>query len=718
MWRSLTNMIRGDDSVPRHRNILIPPRHRQAAPDTTRLSLLDLSADILHQILTLIQGDDQESILHLALVCSSLYHQARYVQFREFTLHLAEDASNGHSQLDYLQTHRPLLPAIRTLYIVGTHSFRKKPRAPMTKSQRSRLDPDGLIGHLTPLLPIMTGLSDIYWHEGQEKTVLIPDDLVTALGTRPHIRLHVSTQSAPNVPEPRDVLNRHAAEYRTMVTLRGSPNLVSLSVEYTYSADVDKDAAQAFTEATRRLILSCPNLRNLSVDIFPFLPSPFYTGFGFSDSDNSQVAPSLETLTILNYPWGTDRRIPHQQPNLDWYDWISDIGILNSVRYPDGVNCPEPEYWATGPTFDWSRITKLHERKPAFAYYLSQLSPDKIPNLRQVIFEYPANYPFYPHGGATPALHFLLNAPQQLEYISVSSLLWLGGDKAEGITRHGKTLKRLAIHNPEPGTDDPRWGLSALARRLRVSTWGARNTAVRDFLENNEWNCDGGFVNHTTLEIFRDSLPMLEELEIDMDRGGTGRDEWPWSMLSILATFPRLRKVKIWFELGACLFKDGNEDNQEDATLPRPVLTWGAAADMFRYLRQRKKKAGDAVVGIERLEVCTGAGATHGHENKFILEDWTGTEDHRAYSAAKNSTSFVCELALWHERGFTVRCPRLNNEENRKLEQAARTGRNVETDNLDFQVAFRGPISLQGWRRKDFQSWLKKSEKGKTKKTR
>ncbi|KAM7194847.1 hypothetical protein V8F33_007045 [Rhypophila sp. PSN 637] len=672
MWRSLTNIVRGDDLGPQHCNILIPPRDRQAPPDPARLSLLDLSADILHQILTLIQGDDQESILHLALVCSSLYHQARYVQFREFTLHLAEDASNGHSQLDYLQTHRPLLPAIRTVYIVGTPSFRKKPRAPITKSQRSRLDPDGLVRHLTPLLPIMTGLSDIYWHEGQEKMVLIPEDLVTALGTRPHIRLHVSIQSA---------------EYRTMVTLRGSPNLVSLSVEYTYNADLDKDAARAFTEATRRLILSCPNLRNLSVDIFPFLPSLFYTGFGFSDNDkdNGHVTPSLETLTILNYPWGTDRRIPHQQPNRNWYDWISDIGILNSVRYPHDVNCPEPEYWATSPTFDWSRITKLHERKPAFAYYLSQLSPDQIPNLRQVIFEYPADHPVYPHGGATPALHFLLYAPQQLEYISVSSLLWLGGDKAECITRHGKTLKRLAIHNPEPGTDDPRWGLSALARRHRI---------------------------------LRDSLPMLEELEIDMDRGGTGRNEWPWSMLSILATFPRLRKVKIWFELGACLFKDGNEDDQEDATPPRPVLTWGAAADMFRFLRQRKKKAGDVVVGIERLELCTGAGATHGHENKFFLENWTGIEDHRAYWAAKNSTTFVCELALWHERGFMVRCPRLNNEDNRKLEWAARAGKNLETDNLDLRVAFRGPVSFKEWKSKGFQGWLQKSEKEKTKKTR
>jgi hypothetical protein len=377
-------------------------------------------------------------------------------------------------------------------------------------------------------------------------------------------------------------------------------------------------------------MLTCPNLRRLSVDIAQpqdgcvvYCPLPEYTCFGFSQGERP---PPLEELELISYPWG------HEQG--DSADPRFNLFAMHCLNYPEkGL---ETDYWTN--TFDWSQLRALRDVSISLA---NKIAP-KLTSLKVVGFKSDWDT------GNKSIARFFDDLPSSLECIVLPKLSSAG---IYVLSRHQETMRKLVLHRG--GSWNGSWGDHVITRQELIA--------------------------------LRDNLPHLEELEIDMARD---HDKWPWDLLSVLAGFPKLTSLKLWYELG----RGGKS--------PTPYLTAVSAAELFSFLRRSSPRKHSI---LQFLHACSGVPMPLGH----------GFFSDTAYWSSENSTSFVCRMAERDNEAangeLSVMCPDLSEKLNAKMEQIIK-GQEKRLDPEDddnmlasraitLKVALDGPMAEDEWPR-------------------
>ena len=179
--------------------------------------------------------------------------------------------------------------------------------------------------------------------------------------------------------------------------LSGSLNLHSLAIKHFF---ISSKECRAVTRPVKSILLSCPNLRKLKLDIATHRSPPpsRYCGFGFKVGERP---PPLEELIVVAYPFGRLDTI-YPTPN---YDDIPSVFYYQG--YPEGID--KCDYWIQ--TFDWSRLKRLQAPFPSLAL-------DLMPKVN-----------------AMEAVSLLRGRSS----VSIESIL----------LNHGRMLRKLEVHMPE-----------------------------------------------------------------------------------------------------------------------------------------------------------------------------------------------------------------------------------------------------------------------------
>ncbi|KAK5126077.1 hypothetical protein LTR85_011432 [Meristemomyces frigidus] len=497
-------------------DVLIQPRQPQAI-DSDRPSLIALGTDILTLIIDFVQDSHPKSTLSLVFVNSYFHSLARYSQHRTITLKFLEEADQRQAIYDRLDCieQQCLLPAIRELNIDPPWTCTENVTLPMAH-----------------LMPGMTGLRDVRWAGNN-----VPPPFLEAL-KRPTSDPSTTARKMPRL-HTRDWWGLTDAS-TNLHALHANHNLHSLDIRKAYYTAQE---CRAHTEPLKDLLLTCPNLRILSLDIavpvemcVVHAPPPQYCGLGFTDGERPLAA--LEELVLTAYPFGT-KPLPGGNGKV-WPAYPYHIG------YPGKV--PEIEYWAE--TFDWSRLQRLEIGYPHVDFAL-MLMP-KLIALKVAVFQ-------NMWGEEEETRQFFREVPVRLEGIETSTLAHVG---VEGIARHGAALRTLRIHRGEDC-----YGL-----------W--RKNAI----------------TAEQLARIREVCPLIVELAIDVLRHDNG---WPWDTLDVLASFPRLRRLQIWFELnlsdtsnadGKRVRDDGSEPVRPPVTLSAAVMLYTHLLNQAQYLVQQEQE--------------------------------------------------------------------------------------------------------------------------------
>ena len=229
----------------------------------------------------------------------------------------------------------------------------------------------------------------------------------------------------------------------------------------------------------------------------------------------------------------------------------------------------------------------------------------------------------------------------------------------ESVWQHGSTLRKLAMH----GLEDRR----------------------RDWSE----QCP----DTQQLHRLQSACQGLEELQIDLCRHGT---EWPCRALGVLASFPKLKRLTLWFPLP--IAADGGTGAEE------PYMNFSAARMSFTYLKDHGSKIGELIIH---------SGAPPATP--------LGDVDIEAEYPKRNSTVFRCTLAEkdWDvaQGPFATSCPDVGKEENEWMEAQVGQSGTAGSGHVDFEtfcerwsttpldraykralrVAWIGPIPLEEW---------------------
>ncbi|KAI1391804.1 uncharacterized protein F4822DRAFT_441060 [Hypoxylon trugodes] len=130
-------------------------------------------------------------------------------------------------------------------------------------------------------------------------------------------------------------------------------SLHSISMKHKYGPI---EGCQKMMRVLKELLLTCPNIRHLKLDIGMTNFGKPYHGLGFVDGERP---PALETFDIVKYPFGT----------------------------PDGWNpgytlrCREQDYWDR--CFDWSQLKRLFTSDPT----MFSTSLQELTSLKEVDFK-------------------------------------------------------------------------------------------------------------------------------------------------------------------------------------------------------------------------------------------------------------------------------------------------------------------------------------------
>ncbi len=447
---------------------IISRRKRGKAPRTIRqrdptvpCPIAKVPEEVILHIFALVQAGGPHDVASLALVHPRFYRPARDVQHRSVTIDLVNQHGAAAKQLDLIAKEN-LLPSIRKLRVLRS----------------SRIPDLDCLGRLTSMVPNMTALRSLHWEYNS-----IPTAVLAALPRLPlPVQLHVII---------RDNIGRDPEARQLLAALSGCAALVSLTLDTIY---VTADACLQLSKPLKQLLLTCPNLANLSLDMdiprdgSALFPTPTYHGLGFANGERP-LRP-LESLLIHGYPWG--ERDP--------------LGRFaqQSEGYP-GAGA-EMDYWAD--TFDWSALRRLEATSVDSQALLANTLAPRLTALREVRFT--AGWDL--RDGSLGA--FLALVPSSLEAVGLPSLgSGVGGVAA--LARHASTLRKLTVRQPEPRSDPDAW-----AEHIP-------STAV--------------------LEELLSTCPHLEELGIDLLRPG---GDWPREELEVLGRFPRLRALELWFGFG------------------------------------------------------------------------------------------------------------------------------------------------------------------------
>lgn len=238
---------------------------------------------------------------------------------------------------------------------------------------------------------------------------------------------------------------------------------------------------------------------------------------------------------------------------------------LNSEGYPEDED--EISLWAD--LFDWTRLRRLKTDNAAFA---KAIMPH-LASLEDFVFLGLETSP-----GTTSFFH---DVPSSLTKIQIPTL---GHASLEGLARHGNSLRMLQIHQPD--TTGPTWRSEA--------------------------------VSLSSIERIRARCPHTRNLSLDLPRSG----DWPFEIFDILASFPELEELELWFELGA----------HEPAKPVEPYLTRGAAGHLCSYLIRDAKRPS---LTLQKLKLHCGDIPQTGAMNTQRLP--------QAYWPLYNRSSFLCE---------------------------------------------------------------------------
>ncbi|CAH0002849.1 unnamed protein product [Clonostachys byssicola] len=158
----------------------------------------------------------------------------------------------------------------------------------------------------------------------------------------------------------------------------------------------------------------------------------------------------------------------------------------------------EEDYWVE--TFDWSRLRKLRTKDWNLAL---KLAP-KLISLDEASFGQDRAWSKFPE--------FYRAVPNALSTLVFPKLASLG---VERIVAHASKLKVLHIHQEQ------------------FRLWGVPYNWAEDAID------------APSLLKIQQECPVIEELALDINRQG----DWPYDIFDILAGFPKLRSLTIWFEL-------------------------------------------------------------------------------------------------------------------------------------------------------------------------
>jgi hypothetical protein len=479
---------------------------------------------------------------------------------------------------------------------------------------------------LNELMDHMTGLRDIYW-DCHRTHYQVPISLVQNINRRPRVRLHTSVvQDTSIVMDSIDGPTRNITRVyalQQISNLAGSSNLYSLRVDVEHTERTATQETQPTMQRLRELILSCSSLSKLSLDIhIPRLVCPMYgltkhyCGLGLS---NGEKLPPLKELEIIDYPWGHHSSVM--------------AGILShgTISYPGRGT--EEDYWAEH--CNWSSLRRLTLPNSLLAKKITQ----KLTALEEVSFRHRIRFQNMNGSDERDTVQFLQDLPTALESISVPNLPTLGTGP---LIRHGPRLRRLELLRSDHPYND---------------NWKESAVTCEDLVR------------------LRDGLPYLEELALDIAKDG---DDWPYKSLQILASFPRLRNLKL-------TIAQATPEASDQAPTP-PYLTMASAEILFRYIREHSSSKHPS---LQLLHVSS-----------------LGEVYHNRYWAGHNSTSFVVRNVAAYGRGgpeqVTVSCTKLREELNEKMRRIVRgeaTPTPEEMSWINFKVALDGPMSTEQWDR-------------------
>ena len=126
---------------------------------------------------------------------------------------------------------------------------------------------------------------------------------------------------------------------------------------------------------------------------------------------------------------------------------------------------------------------------------------------------------------------------------------------------------------------------------------------IRQFESHDPFNPRRTF-SVSKIQELKESCPNLTQLGLDIYRNGT----WPYPILDALATFPKIRALELFFELGKDLHTDEEQtyswyppEEEDDSAFRLPRVSSSSALQLFRHLRSGKTGA-----ELERLAVHVG----------------------------------------------------------------------------------------------------------------
>ncbi|KAK4626574.1 hypothetical protein CLAFUW4_04943 [Fulvia fulva] len=375
------------------------------------------------------------------------------------------------------------------------------------------------------------------------------------------------------------------------------------------------------TGPLKAVLLSCKNLRHLSFDI--------------SQPSSGCVVYSVPTEYCgMGF---VDGEKPPALESLNVYSYPfrrqqedgddDDDDYQFSVGYPGRGT--EQEYWIEN--FDWSRLRVLEVNDASLALGLMS----KLPMLEEVSLKH-----VYPPAAIK---EFYSGVPTSLKSIEAQKLSSVG---LAGIVRHGSALRKLQLHQHEG--------------------W------------NRDWKEEA--IDNSSLMKVRDECPFIEELHLDIGRSG----EWPFDILDTIATFPALRSLTIWLELGM----------GKDEELATPKVTFSSVEDIFKYLRQRSPTQPSK---LRELQVYSGSPPGLGHGYPSAMAFWP----------QYNSMHFRCSLSERDDEAalgiYTTECPELGAQANEYLRGERETFTpsgeyGFMDDTEQVEVAKDGPKSRDEWK--------------------
>lgn len=287
--------------------------------------------------------------------------------------------------------------------------------------------------------------------------------------------------------------------------------------------------------------------------------------------------PPLEELRLDGYDLdGRRTAISRQRQRADERDWrwyrnyLADITGICSIRRIGKI---EEGDQASIPTnldlfrgaMDWTKLQRLEILHPPLLFV--QDMAGQLPSLKSLKLG-PVYVGCKKDLIASATTDFIMNSPQ-LEKLSLHGYTdLLDWDKI--MSRHGETLRELTIRKYESRDPlNPRPTLSA-----------------------------------SKIQDLKALCPNLTQLGLDINRNGT----WPYPILDALATFPKIRALDLFFELGEDLHTDEEEmyywhppEEQDDSAFRLPRVSFSSALQIFRHLRSRK-----AGVELDRMAVHVG----------------------------------------------------------------------------------------------------------------